>query len=43
MLKNLIIGGSQGASFDSKIADVVINLQKQNNFEIVQQIANKNF
>ena len=41
--KILIIGGSQGASFfDSKIADVVINLQKQNNFEIVQQIANKN-
>ena len=41
--KILIIGGSQGASFfDKNITDLIIEILKKKEFEVVQQISNKN-
>ncbi len=39
--KILIIGGSQGASFfDNKITELILNISKKKNLEIIQQISN---
>ncbi len=41
--KILIIGGSQGASFfDENITELIIEISKRRNFEVIQQISNKN-
>ncbi len=40
--KILIIGGSQGASFfDENITELIIEISKKRNFEVIQQISNK--
>ena len=41
--KILIIGGSQGASFfDKNITDLIIEISKKHELEVIQQISNKN-
>ena len=41
--KILIIGGSQGATFfDNKISDIIIEISKKKEFQIIQQISKKN-
>ena len=41
--KILIIGGSQGASFfDENITELIIEISKKRNFEVIQQISNIN-
>mgnify|MGYP001242235605 CR=1 FL=1 len=41
--KLLIIGGSQGASFfDNKITDIIIKISKKKDFQVIQQISEKN-
>ncbi len=40
--KLLIIGGSQGATFfDDKISEIIIEISKKKNFQIIQQISKK--
>ena len=41
--KVLVIGGSQGATFfDDRIADIIIEISKKNDFKIIQQISKIN-